>query len=131
MKPKLTSEYDGVIKVADVPVHYSVLPDGRRVIINDSDKTGLKEIITPASTGFIKFQDTHGLIRMGMDVQNFPDALAHHMQNKSERNLNTYMPWLIFKALFLFGVIGLLHSRSDRENEGIDFKRTLGDLVAK
>ena len=128
MKTKLTSEFDGVVKVEDLPVHYSILPDGRRILVPKSDQTHLNEIITPRSSGIIKFRDTNGNQQMGMDIERFPDAIAAHIQAHPVENLESYIPWLIFKALFVLGLVVFLTSGAS-EIQRANLKSLLRDTV--
>ena len=128
MKNKLTSEFDGAVKIEDVPVYYSILPDGRRVIVGGSEKSKLGELIGPNTTGLIKFQDTHGNHREGIDVQKFPDIITSHVHDYKVSQLEHYMPWLIFKGLFVFGMVALLVGLSKEENR-VDFNKVLRDTI--
>lgn len=131
MKPKLTSEFDGVLNVNSMPVHYSILPDGRRIIIaHEVDKTHLDEVITPNVPGAIKFQNRNGLVCTGIDVKMFPAAITSHIQKAQIPDLEHYAPWLIFCGLFLLGSISLLQG-SEPESDRVDFSELLKQVAPK
>jgi hypothetical protein len=123
--------YDGILTIGSIPVLYSILPDGRRIIIADeSSKTHLVDFVKSDTPGAIRFQNTNGLVRTGIDVKMFPTAIASHIKKAQITDLEHYTPWIIFSGLFLLGSIALLASPGD-DNCGVDFKGALSQLVHK